>query len=646
VKSAWVVAALGALAGPAAADPTGGVDSALFRNSYDANGVFALEGARLMPVHDLSFKLTLGYGSTPVQAAVPGIGTPDGKDKILDYLGTLDMAFGITLGSRIAIGFDVAGYRTATGDGYGVRGHYSTGGHTTPSTGLISLRPLSNIDPSANPDDHTAYLGDGLAGPLDARVGVKVALYSDQNIALTAVGSLFVPFGEDQMLLGDENLVFEPKLAFEWRPDRVHATRVLANAAMRIRERTVLEGYDPTTQTDRDALAFLDVGSEAVVGAGAVLEFAPRVYGAAEVQAFLPLPDSLTWGTCRLNSGERCSSLTSADYAPGAKHGDFVFQGTAGLMFRATADLTAEIMVGTDDGGARGEAIRGLVGIVWAPQPAGAAAPGKNDKDGDGVPDGQDACPDDPEDKDGFQDEDGCPDPDNDGDGIPDAKDQCPNEPEDKDGFQDEDGCPDPDNDGDGIPDAIDKCPNEPEDKDGFQDEDGCPDPDNDNDGVPDVADKCPNDPRTGTGPEDADGCPHAHGMAGPEERADRIDLKGQPITFVRNTATLTPAAKATLAQVATVIKAHKLAIRVEVHVPLGTRATGAGAIAAQKRRDKALSQARAKSILEALTAQGVPAPQLQGVGIGSERPFGTSPPTDPVNDRVDFIKAQQGGAP
>src|SRR5262249_39617829 len=38
-----------------------------------------------------------------------------------------------------------------------------------------------------------------------------------------------------------------------------------------------------------------------------------------------------------------------------------------------------------------------------------------------------------------------------DGDGIPDSKDGCPNEPEDKDMFRDDDGCPDPDNDGDGI---------------------------------------------------------------------------------------------------------------------------------------------------------------------------------------------------
>lgn len=66
--------------------------------------------------------------------------------------------------------------------------------------------------------------------------------------------------------------------------------------------------------------------------------------------------------------------------------------------------------------------------------------------------------------------------PDKDGDGIPDDVDRCPNEPEDKDGFQDDDGCPDPDNDGDGIPDVIDKCPNQPETFNHYQDEDGCPD--------------------------------------------------------------------------------------------------------------------------------------------------------------------------
>lgn len=99
------------------------------------------------------------------------------------------------------------------------------------------------------------------------------------------------------------------------------------------------------------------------------------------------------------------------------------------------------------------------------------------DSDGDGLPDFRDGCPVDPEDYDGFEDDDGCPDPDNDGDGIRDALDGAPELPEDVDGFEDGDGVPDLDNDSDGIVDERDMCPNEREDLDGFEDEDGCPDP-------------------------------------------------------------------------------------------------------------------------------------------------------------------------
>jgi hypothetical protein len=58
----------------ASADPTSGVDGALFRSSYDAGGLFSVEGARLMPKRDLSFKVLLGYGYAPIRFAVPGIG--------------------------------------------------------------------------------------------------------------------------------------------------------------------------------------------------------------------------------------------------------------------------------------------------------------------------------------------------------------------------------------------------------------------------------------------------------------------------------------------------------------------------------------------------------------------------------------------
>jgi outer membrane protein OmpA-like peptidoglycan-associated protein len=108
--------------------------------------------------------------------------------------------------------------------------------------------------------------------------------------------------------------------------------------------------------------------------------------------------------------------------------------------------------------------------------------PGDVDTDGDGIMDKFDECPREPEDYDGFEDGDGCPDPDNDGDGLLDIDDDCPLQAEDMDGWEDEDGCPDPDNDGDGILDADDKCPNNAETFNNFEDDDGCPD-----DSTPDI---------------------------------------------------------------------------------------------------------------------------------------------------------------
>ncbi len=131
------------------------------------------------------------------------------------------------------------------------------------------------------------------------------------------------------------------------------------------------------------------------------------------------------------------------------------------------------------------------------------------DNDGDGIPDLQDKCANEAEDYDKFQDDDGCPDLDNDGDGVLDTKDKCPDKAETKNGFQDDDGCPDEtDSDSDGVPDAKDKCPKDKEDKDNFQDDDGCPDPDNDGDGILDARDKCPNQAETRNGIADDDGCP------------------------------------------------------------------------------------------------------------------------------------------
>ncbi len=130
------------------------------------------------------------------------------------------------------------------------------------------------------------------------------------------------------------------------------------------------------------------------------------------------------------------------------------------------------------------------------------------DNDLDGVSNELDKCLDIQEDRDGFEDGDGCPELDNDSDLIPDVLDSCPNIKEDRDGFEDVDGCPEDDNDGDGFKDIDDQCVNSAEDKDHFQDDDGCPEDDNDQDGVKDLVDVCPNHAEDFDGVMDKDGCP------------------------------------------------------------------------------------------------------------------------------------------
>lgn len=151
--------------------------------------------------------------------------------------------------------------------------------------------------------------------------------------------------------------------------------------------------------------------------------------------------------------------------------------------------------------------LRGFVGIhySWA---IGRRL--SHDLDGDGIAEKTDKCPQVSEDADSFEDEDGCPEPDNDGDGILDIQDRCPLIAESVNRFEDEDGCPDiaPDVDRDGIADALDACKTASEDVDRFQDEDGCPDPDNDTDGIEDAEDQCPDVPETRNNFLDDDGCP------------------------------------------------------------------------------------------------------------------------------------------
>ena len=110
------------------------------------------------------------------------------------------------------------------------------------------------------------------------------------------------------------------------------------------------------------------------------------------------------------------------------------------------------------------------------PEERVAANPGSGDRDGDGIADDVDQCPDAAETANGIDDGDGCPETDIDRDGIVGSADKCPSDPEDKDGYEDDDGCPDVDGDKDGVADENDQCPDEMENINGYKDADGCAD--------------------------------------------------------------------------------------------------------------------------------------------------------------------------
>jgi len=228
---------------------------------------------------------------------------------------------------------------------------------------------------------------------------------------------------------------------------------------------------------------------------------------------------------------------------------------------------------------------------------------GSSDNDKDGIPNSRDAAPDDPEDIDGYRDEDGVPDPDNDNDGVLDAVDLAPMDPEDIDGFQDEDGVPDPDNDGDGIIDADDQCPNEAEDIDGFQDEDGCPDPDNDGDGVLDADDRCEGTPAGVL--VDEHGCPVVEEI--------RASLVLDDVTFQLGSTDLAASSQATLNEVAASLLAWP-----EVRIEVGGHTDSSG----NADFNRQLSQDRAESVRQYLISQGVEPSRITAKGYGEDHPM------------------------
>lgn len=239
------------------------------------------------------------------------------------------------------------------------------------------------------------------------------------------------------------------------------------------------------------------------------------------------------------------------------------------------------------------------------------------DKDGDGVPDNADACPDvagpaslqgcPDRDGDGIADkDDACPDakgpvelkgcPDRDGDGIADKDDKCP----DVKGLARYQGCPIPDGDNDGINDEEDKCPTVP----GVARYDGCPVPDSDKDGISDEEDKCPNLP----GVRENQGCP-----AIAEEVKTRVNKAAQNILFVSGSAKLQKSSYKGLDEVAKILNENP---EMELNIDGHTDNVG------KDEMNQTLSDNRAATVKNYFISKGIAEGRIKSAGHGEQEPI------------------------
>lgn len=251
------------------------------------------------------------------------------------------------------------------------------------------------------------------------------------------------------------------------------------------------------------------------------------------------------------------------------------------------------------------------------------------DRDGDGIIDDEDACPDTQGVASNDPAKNGCP-PDRDGDGIIDDEDACP----DTQGVASDDpaknGCP-PDRDGDGIIDDEDACPEIP----GVASDDparnGCP-PDTDGDGFRDDQDACPNEKGVDDPDPEKRGCPKFVRVT------DKEIVILQQVLFDTAKATIKPESDELIDEVANVLKEHPeiLKIRVEGH----TDSRGSKAF------NTRLSQNRADSVVKALVSRGIDENRLEPKGFGPDVPIADNGTDEgrQRNRRVQFTIIEKKG--
>ena len=602
-----VVAAGG---GAAFAGPAGNLDLNVFHPAMDSRGYLTINASQVLGDKEVSFGLgSLDWGHHLLK--LEGNGATYAIDDIISA--TLIAAVGLHVGpAELELGASVP-FLIMSGD----RG---------PDNGDLQFK----LD------------GQGI-GNVGLHLKTRfLKISSGPHVGLGVIASLYLPtVSPTSRFLGeaktngasaDGKLVPQIIGILDKELGRTGALRLSLNAGIRLRSAESFTNNDPGADGAPVTNRTVSAGAEIPFGLGVAYALSRQKFDlVGEIYGAIPLGDHDNYQPLEALGGVKLYLARNSFLSLGAGRGLLPGRG-ANPDFRA------------------------MIGIVFEPN--------IGDRDGDGLKDDVDKCPDDPEDFDGFQDEDGCPDPDNDhdgipdvddkcpdipedfngvededgcpegktndrdGDGIPDNLDKCPDQPEDFDGFEDADGCPDPDNDGDGILDVDDLCPNEPEDKDGFEDADGCPDPDNDHDRILDKDDKCPNEPETYNGYQDADGCPDRGRVVVTDTSIDILDV----IYFEYDKAVIKSVSYPILDAVAATLQGNPGIQLIEIQGHTDERGDDA--------YNLDLSDRRAKAVMKYLVDKGVDEKRLTAQGYGETQPLdrGHNEKAWSKNRRVAFL--------
>jgi len=454
----------------------------------------------------------------------------------------------------------------------------------------------------------------------DLRISADLRLAGEYGDPFTIAlgGRVWVPTGDAEQYIGDENVRIGPRLTFAGDIGTfVYSGGI--GAVYRAND-APLNGHPHGTEATFSAAIGLRVADKKLV-------LGPELYGSTVVTE-----SSAIFGARTTPMG----MLVSLHYTGGpfllgfgAGPGLSPTMGTPEFRGLASLDYIAEIE-------------KGPTTVVLTP----------SDRDGDGVIDSEDACGDIPGVRSADPRTNGCP-ADRDGDGIIDSEDACPAVAGVKTNDAKTNGCP-PDRDNDGVIDSIDACP----DIAGMKTEDpktnGCP-PDGDKDGIADKEDACPtvpgvktDDPKTNGCPADRDkdgiidtedACPDQPGPKSSDPKRNGCPLvfidAGQvriteQIRFKTNSAEIV-GSQNIIDEVAKTLQAHPEIkhLRVQGH----TDSVGSAAY------NKELSRKRAASVAAALVRAGIPKAFLSSEGFGLEKPIAenTTDEGRAANRRVEF---------